>query len=212
MSVRPVLALVLTAALAAGGAASAAPKKKPKPPAPPVCNLVVDATGDDGAVFPHSESLDLTGADIASDAKTVTAVLRVAKYTESDGNTAPTGRSWYLDFSVPTGEAPLWLGVQVTPTGTLFRYGWVDGSIHRSLGEVTGVIDAAKNELRVSAPTGIWADRGAVKPGSKLTGLVASSYNFVGVAAAGGSLQPGDTAESSKSYVAATPSCVAVGK
>jgi hypothetical protein len=224
VSTRPVLALALAASMAvAGGAASAAPKK-PKPKVePPVCNLVVDEKGDDGnEVFRHSDSLDIVGADIASDAKSVTAVIRVAKYLATDSNAAPTGRAWSMEFSVPDAETPLWLGVQVTPTGTLFRHGWVDGTIRRNLGPAEGVIDEAKGELRVTAPVGIWAETGpkgtvptkggTVKAGSKVTGLAAASYNFIGAAAAGGSLQPGDTAEGSKSYTAGAPSCVAVGK
>lgn len=205
-----VSSLVLTS-LAAGGAV-AAPKA-----AAPVCNLVVDPKGDDGSeVFKHSDSLDIVSADIASDAKLVTAVIRVAKYAASDSNAAPTGRAWYLEFSLPKAETPLWMGTQVTPTGTLYRYGWVDGTIRRSLGNAEGVIDVAKNELRVSAPIGVWAERGTVKPGSKVSGLVAASYNYVGATAptgnGGGSLQPGDTAESGKSYVAGAKSCVAPGK
>lgn len=188
-------------ALLSAGGAVAAPKAKP---APPVCNLIVDAKGDDGGAFPHSDSLDIVSADIASNAKLVTAVIRVAKYAASDSNTAPTGRAWYLEFTVPSAETSLWLGAQVTPTGTLFRYGWVDGSIRRSLGVVEGTIDVAKSELRISAPIGIWAERGMVKPGVKVSSLTAASYNFVGLAAAGGSLQPGDTAEATKTYIAGT--------
>lgn len=216
MRTRPVLALALAASMAlAGGAASAAPKK-PKPKVePPACNLVIDEKGDDGnEVHKHSDSLDLTGADIASSAKTVTAVLRVAKFSKSN-DAFPTGRAWYLDFSIPGAETPLWLGATITPTGESFNYGWVDGTIHRTLGQVAGVFDEAKNEIRISADSGIWAERGAVKPGSKISGLTALSYNYVGASAAGraaGSLQPGDEATGSKTYTAGAPSCVEVGK
>ncbi len=216
---RPVLDVAVALSLTAAGAATAAPKKaKPKPKAaPPVCNLIVDDKGDDGGLFPHAETLDILTADIASNAKTVTAVLRLAKVANSDSNTAPTGRAWYLEFFVPNGDAALWLGAQMTPTaGKVFRYGWVDGSIRRTLGTVDGVFDEKKSEIRVSAPVGIWAERGSVKAGSKLTGLSAASYNFVGAIAptgnGGGLLSPGDTAETSKTYTAGAPSCVAVGK
>ena len=117
-----------------------------------MCNLITDAKDDNGGTFPHSETLDIVSADIAPNATLVTAVIRVAKYKANDSSTAPTGRAWYLEFSVPKAEAPLWLGAQVTPTGTLFRYGWVDGSIRRSLGTVEGKIDEAKNELRICRP------------------------------------------------------------
>lgn len=210
---RTAVAVGLVSALALGGAAQAAPKKAKPKPVPPTCNLIVDPAGDDGSeVFQHSQSLDLLGADIASSAKLVTAVLRVAKLTKSDSAAAPTGRAWYLEFSVANGQAPLWLGAQSTPSGELFRYGWVDGSIRRSLGTAEGAFDEAKNEIRITAPVDVWADRGSVKAGTKVTGLAAASYNFLGVAAVGGSLQPGDTAETSKMYQAGAPSCVVVGK
>lgn len=211
MSLRPLRILLagsLALSLAAAGGALAAPA--------PVCNLIVDPKGDAGhPVFGNSDSLDLTGADIASSAKTVTAVIRVAKFTKSN-DAAPTGRTWFLDFTVPDAETPLWLGAQITPTGELFRYGWVDGSIHRTLGTVDGVFDEAKNEIRISAPVGVWAERGSVKPGRKIGGLIALSYNYVGATAPTGngaaSLQPGDTAETSKTYTAGARSCVVPGK
>ncbi len=205
-SLRTALALAAAAALLTGtGVATAAPAVS--------CNLLADAKGDDGsAVFQHSESLDLVGGDIASSAKTVTAVIRVAKFTKSDTAAAPTGRAWYLEFSIPGGATPLWLGAQITPSGEIFRYGWVDGTIRRSLGTALGVFDEAKSEIRISSAVGIWAERGSVKPGAKLTGITAASYNFVGAAAVGGSLQPGDTAETTNTYTAGAPSCVKVGK
>lgn len=205
---RTALALTAVATVGIAGSAVAAPAKKA---AAPVCNLITDEKGDGGGVFPYSDSLDIVSADIASNAKLVTAAIRVAKYTASDSDTAPTGRAWYLEFMVPSAETPLWLGAQVTPTGTLFRYGWVDGSIRRSLGAVEGKIDEAKNELRITAPIGAWAERGSVKPGAKVSSLTAASYNFVGAAAAGGSLQPGDDAAGNKTYIGGTASCVKPG-
>lgn len=192
-------------------------------PIPKSCNLVVDPAGDDGGTLPHNDSLDVLSADIASDAKSVTAVIKVAKLTATDNN-APSGRAWYFAFNVPGAATPIYLGATVTPTATNFAYGWVDGSINRSLGSATGKLDLAKNEIRVTAPIAAWGDRGAVKPKSKVTGLRTTSYYFVGAIApvpatpvtaanpGGGSLQPGDEALSAKTYIAAAPSCVVVGQ
>lgn len=187
-----------------------------------VCNLVVDPAGDDGGnpPFNHTDSLDILGADIASDGKIVTVVLRLAKAVASDSST-PTGRSYYLDFAVTGGTNKLSLGVTTTPTNTAFSPSYVDGTLHRGIAstDTTGVFDEAKKELRISAPASAWGTYGEIKKGTKISDIQALSYYFVGAytpsqvgTAGGGSLQSGDNADTAKTYVAGAASCVALGK
>jgi hypothetical protein len=216
---RTAAAVAVGTSLVLAGPAGAA-LKKPKP----VCNLLVDPAGDDGGANPalgHTDSLDILGGDIASDGKTVTVVLRLAKAVSSDSAT-PTGRSYYLDFAVPGGKNKLSLGVTTTPTTTSFSPAYVDGSLHRGLaGNGTkGTFDEAKKELRISTSASDWAAYGDIKKGTVFSELQALSFYFVGAyapatpatgVAGGGSLQAGDTADATKSYKAGDASCVKVG-
>lgn len=218
--VRPAVCLGLAGSLLGAGLADAA-LKKPLP----VCNLIVDAAGDDGGgnpAFAHTDSLDILGGDLASDGKVVTVVLRLAKAVASDSST-PTGRSYYVDFAVPGGKNKLSLGVTTTPTTTSFSPSYVDGTIHRGIASTTtvGAFDTAKKELRITTAASDWAAYGDIKSGTVFSELQALSYYFVGGyvpstpatgTAGGGSLQPGDTADSVKTYKAGAKSCVVPGK
>lgn len=204
------VAIIAIAASAAAGTAEAAPKKK----APPPCRTITDAEGDSK----YGKGLDILSADIASNTRTVTAVFRLPEITKSNSS-APTGQGYYFDFSAG-GETPIYLSYTVTPTTESFNYGWVDGSIHRSLGAATGVVDTAKKEIRVSAPVSAWGAYGTPRVGSKLTGIELTSYWVIGAYApptpvtnttGGGSLQTADQAIG-KTYVAGSPSCVVPGK
>ena len=214
MSVRPVLALVLTAAVAVGGAASAAPKKKPKPPAPPVCNQIVDPKGDAtaGVISSDNEpSWDVVSADIATDAKTLTTVIRVDKLAKSTSSD-PLGSQWRFDFFV--GETNLYTQATSTPFGDRFVVGYTDSTSHAIANSgATGVFDEAKNEVRVSAPLSAFDAQAKITPGGKLTQLGASAGDYVNTAGGSpsGSFQADDAA-GSKPYATGTPTCVLVGK
>ena len=210
MSVRPALALALSLSVVAGGAAVAAPKPKP------VCNLVIDAKGDgtgflmtDADYLPNDPNLDLVSGDIASNAKLVTAVIRTDAQALSDTN-APTGRAYYANFVV--GEAELFLSAALDGAGAAtYSAGYVD-TTRKSLGAVTGTIDVAKKEVRITAPTSIFAEHAALKPGTKITDLSLLAQRYVGNRSAAGVTPSADEATGGKTYVAGSPSCVAVGK
>jgi hypothetical protein len=207
---RSALALVLVALAASAGPATAAAKKTPPPP----CRTITDAAGDSA----HGNSLDIVSGDLASNSKTVTAVFRLADFTKSNPD-APTGQGYYFDFTPAGAATPIYLSYSITPTAESFNFGWVDGSIHRSLGTATGVIDTAKKEIRISAPVGAWTTYGNPRSGTKLTGITLSTFwvvgayvpNPLGGTTGGGSLQPGDDAVG-KTYVAGSPSCVVPGQ
>lgn len=208
---RTVISLAAIALVASGAGAADAAKRKPPPPP---CKTVTDATGDSE----YGAPLDIVSGDLASNAKTVTAVFRLAEMSKSNSD-APTGQGYYFDFTPAGAATPIYLSYTVTPTTESFNYGWVDGSIHRSLGSATGVYDAAKKEVRVSAPVGAWTTYGNPKVGTKILGLTMTSYWVLGAyvpnpatgsTTGGGSLQTADDAVG-KTYVAGSPTCVTVG-
>lgn len=195
-------AVLVSAIIAAGlaGSASAATK-----PAPKVCKLITDATGD---VTPAGPSLDIVSGDVASDAATkkITAVIRVAGGLGASEPTAPTGRTWRIQFTHPSSDKPLYLLASQEPTGTTFEFGTISGNFLDGQGTATGVIDAAKNEVRITAPS---AFDGLAKltAGSKVTSISAvTQRRFVVL------LTAGDSAIATKSYTLGAASCVAVGK
>ena len=210
MKARSLLALSLTAVVAAAGAAVAAPKAKP------VCNLVLDAKGDgtgflmtDADYLPNDPNLDLVSGDIASTAKQVTAVIRTDALDLSD-SASPTGRAYYANFLV--GEAELFLSAALDGAGAAtFSAGYVD-TTRKSLGAVTGVVDTKKKEIRITAPTSIYAEHATLKPGTKILDLALLAQRYVGHRSAAGVTPSADEATGGKSYVAGSPSCVTVGK
>ena len=207
MKLRSVL---LAATLVAGGmSVVTAAEAKPLP-----CKTIIDPAGDSAWGNP----LDIVSGDIASNKKTLTAVIRLAEFNKTNSS-APTGQGFYFDFTAG-GETPIFLSYTVTPTTESASYGYVDGNLHRSLGEAKAVVDQAKKEIRISAPIGSWTTYGNPKVGSKITGVVITTYWVVGAyvstpvttgSTGGGSLQTADDA-AGKTYVAGSPSCVVPGK
>ena len=214
MSARAIRALVAgSAALAvaaAGGAVAAPPK--------PACDLIVDPKGDASFLdtLPNDASLDIVTADLATDAKTLTGVMRVDKFSSLSA-TSPLGRGYYILFNAPGSEFPLYLNLQITPDLTRFAWGTREvlasgnGSYVKK-GDATGVVDAEKSELRISVPLSAFSAVTKLKPGSKLSSLNASTTSVLGTSATGGLVATIDDAASSKFYMVGGKSCVAVNK
>lgn len=200
-ALRPALAAAVVAALALSGAALAAPAK-------PVCNLITDPTGD---VTLPSPNLDIVSADIATNAKKLTGVIRVAKLANSDG-TAPTGVAYNFRFKVPGQDTQFYLlaSAEPSPLGdTTFEYGTIEtGNRLTPLGDATGKFDLAKNEVRITAPTKL-GGLANVKPGTKVVSLQALTQRRFVVLLSGAD---STVLDASKSYTAGTPSCVVPGK
>lgn len=210
-SLRTVLATSMVAAVALAGGAAAAP-------AAAVCNIISDPKGDASFLdtLPNDPSLDIVSADVATDAKTLTGVLRVDAFS-SVSPTSPLGRGYYVMFNAPKAEFPIYLNIQITPDLTRFAWGTREtlasgsGSYVRK-GMATGVVDAAKNELRISVPLADVAAITKLSPGTKLTALTATTTSVIGTSATGGLVATIDDAAGSKAYVAGTKSCVVPGK
>lgn len=209
MRVRLLTAVAVCAALTGGSAALAAPAAKPS------CNLVQDEKGDgtgflqtDQDYLPNDPNLDLVSGDIASNAKTVTAVIRLDALALSDSN-APTGRAYYANFTV--GDTELFLAARLDSAGAaIFTGGYID-TTRTGLGDAQGIVDTKKKEVRIWAPLALFASQQAIKPGMKIFDLNLLSQRYVG--AAGKGVTPSaDEAVGGKVYTAGAPSCVAVGK
>lgn len=221
MPVRPVLATALAIAVASAGVASAAPKAKPKPkPVPPSCNLVVDDKGDTAsAPFPASDTIDIASADIASSKTALTAVLRVVKYTPNDTGTI-YGKRYLVAFEGGGLQGMYLRALDYPLNGTpvsdeialAFDFGATEvdaagRTTYASAGPATGSINAATGEITVTVQASDLADAGFGKltPGVEFKGINAVTFRRVG-----NQLFAGDTATTSKRYVAASPSCVKV--
>ncbi|MDX6197655.1 MAG: hypothetical protein QOJ79_806 [Actinomycetota bacterium] len=226
---RPALVTGLVLTVALTGIASAATKKAA---VTPVCNLLTDAAGDGNGIDPGSpvpaqsggpsnDAVDILSADVASDAKNITGVLRVKKLAATSSS-APTGMTWSVAFTVDT--TTFSLAAHSDPTGAItYDAAHSAPGVNSLYGPgVTGVFDTAKSELRISAPRELFAKESDLKPGTKLTGLSANAGPEVAIpdkagAFGGGAILEGalyyaDTASGGKDYLAGTPSCVAVGK
>jgi hypothetical protein len=185
--------LALAAAVlvsAAGTVAEAAPKAPPK-----LCNLVTDAGGD---VLTGNKTLDVVGGDIATNAKTVTAVIRFAKLSQQD-LTSPTGRFYEFTFSYDGRGQSLSVTLDALGTPT-----WTQGG--------TGVIDLAKNEIRMHLPVDNLIGRPVLKPNAPLADLlIRTDLGNPAVPFPSSFLLAGDTAKGTKAYPVNAPSCVKVG-
>jgi hypothetical protein len=204
-------ALLAAAAVAgsvlAAGAATAGPKAS--------CRLVADPAGDatgfvvTGLPLPNDEALDIVSGDVASNSKKLTGVIRLASMAPD--STSPTGRTYYVNFTI--NGTKVFLDAVVASDGSVtFNAGDFTGasSGRNTLGPVDGVVDAAKKEIRITAPISTWPD--SAKPGAKIGGLDVLAQRFIGTPTTGGATPTADEAKSDAVYTAGAPSCVVPGK
>ena len=209
---RPVLALALCAGLAGAtglGTASAAAQS---------CNLVTDDKGDaKGAAGAVSDPVvDILSADVASNAKKITAVIRVEKLAATSANYS-LGITWRANFTI--GDTTYAMSAISDRSGVVGQTSYSDPATGQGTiaGSAVAVLDMAKNEVRITSSTVGFADRVNIKPGTAVTdlnvltgGIFQSPKNPV----VNFNLRyaSADTATGGKTYKAANPSCVAVGK
>ncbi len=204
---RPALCLALAASVVASGAANAAAKK----PAPkPVCNLITDDAGDAGVVT-GQDGMDILSADVASNAKIVTAVIRLKAAPKQSNPEAPGGTIYYLKFLAPGSDNPQYFTASVPFSGAItYATGEVTttGGQHVSNDDAAGsAVGSIKGSiLTITAPVNGFS-RVSLKPGQKLSELTAEVRVLIG-AAGTGSLVLADDAAGVKPYVAGALSCV----
>ena len=207
---RPAVCFALAASLLGAGVAHAAVKR---PVVKPVCNLVKDDAGDASIQppIPSDDSVDVLGGDLASDAKKVTAVIRV-KNLAATSPAMVTGRNYYFQFTPPKATYPVYFSYETDPTtpllGGVFNWGDLEpgtGGVptYTTKGSATGVIDSAKNEIRITVPVSDVGSVGSMKVGGKVSTLSVNTTDNFGVVVA-----TVDDAAGSKPYIAGSPSCV----
>lgn len=199
------LSAIVIVGLASAGTASATVKKKPAPPKP-VCGLVTSPTDPNSA----DSNLDVTSADVASNATTLTTVIRVASLAAQPDMKSPLGRQWTLSFTID--------GHQVTFTVTDGPFGVTSSYPAKSV-----TVDTAAKEIRVSILLNKLSDASAtpaIRNGKSILTKFSVTTNEIiqGPDASpvlrGGSLSGirlVDNAVSGKKYLAGTPSCLKVG-
>lgn len=211
---RPILAASLGIVLVGSGVVASASATSVRP----VCNLVSDAKGDGAGFVSNADGLDVVTADVASDAKNVTAVVRLAAAPPSAGDpNAPEGASYYVEWTAKDAANPVYLTAGSDATGA-FTYAMGDvqpsptgGQLFQNAtGVVTGHVDGST--ITITAERSVFSALSSVKPGSKLTNLTADVFYPVEVPMVGGLLEQADNATSSKAYVAGARSCVTPGK
>lgn len=205
-----VLAAVVLATGAGVPAASAAPKKKLPPP---VCNLLVDDKGDTIPVADNA--LDVLSADIASDSKKITTVIRLGGSPDGVNPTSPTGRTYHIEFFGQGGANPVFMSYIVAPNASAATYGHFDPATGINTGDGQATVKVSGNNIFMTAPVGSFSSYGKFKPGSKITGLSVTIGRMVGAYVDEGTYlynSPiADDAEGGKVYTAGARSCVKVG-
>lgn len=193
----------LAATIALTGVAAAVPR-------PTACRLLVDEAGDTArAPFPASDAIDITSADLASDGRTLTAVLRVAKYTPNELATV-YGKRYIVAFE-GAGLKSMYLTALDYPLGVSYNFGEVTtsptGPSYSSTGPAKGAINAATGEITISVAAADLAAAGfgRLTKGGQLKGINAVTFRRLG-----NQLFPGDEATTTKRYTVGARSCVAV--
>jgi hypothetical protein len=226
MNFRPVGALALVLATVVGAPAHAA--SKPKTP----CQWVKDEKNDTFLARaaegnpnnPQEPGLDITSADLASDGKTVTAVIRIAKWSPSV-QTAPLGYGFAFTFLPPLSNMEASLrAVFITGQAPYYEATYRDPSVPNGpstfLSLATGSVNTAKGEIHISAPATAFAPIGLIKKGAKLfPGTDTATSGRAVPPTPGTAGQPtatrmvfSDAAATGKPYTVGAPSCVVPGK
>jgi hypothetical protein len=137
-------------------------------------------------------------------------VLRVKKLAASSP-TSPGGLHWKFFFNVG-GSQIYTQAVAAAGAAPVFQFGTIDptAGTSKSLGSADGVLDLAKNEVRITVALSALPEK--PKPGTQITTLAPNAGRFVGNDNVGTFSDSTDSATSDKTYRVGSPSCVVVGK
>jgi hypothetical protein len=204
VTIRPVLVALLALPLVPAPAHAATK---------PVCKLVTDAKGDASPI--PDDTLDLLSADISSDYKRISAVIRLAGPPKGTDPLAPSGRVYTIEFVGQGAELPVAFTFVVAPTGTAAMHGHTDpqtGSIKRD-GEATYKL--VENEVRMTTSLGSFSGYGKFTPKAKITDIQVTTGRMLGAFVDsdtyGYTTWTADRGTSGKTYVAGSKSCLKVG-
>jgi len=210
--------LVVVGVLAAPVAQASRPK--------PVCDLVTDPAGDVIGSEPGVDNgdYDIRSADIATDKRNLTAVIRLTSLAPDTG-VSVADRTYEIDFTANGHtfalEAALLTG-GVSYDAVVYDTSAPGGRYGTALGDISGVVDSARHELRMTAPLALFS-----KYASFRQTYIAGLYVITGRAVGYGAVDPPgakahigsqavtmvvDDARSGARYQPGARSCVAVGK
>jgi hypothetical protein len=173
------------------------------------CNLIRDKRGD--ATGPFGQNLgpsladpavDVLSADIATNASRLTAVIRVAGDPRTAATSSPSGRYWFVHFSVAGHDFEAFADSGLATGG----YGVREVGEQQLPGAHNGTGSLSNGAVSITVPLTALRDRRAtVRAGSSLfTGLAAVSGRTTDTG-------PADLAPIGDPYRAGTPSCVKIG-
>jgi hypothetical protein len=158
----------------------------------PACKLVKDATGDTNSVSPDASldaQLDITSADVGTNARYLTAVVRLANLSAADPAN-PQGRTYEFDFTAR--EKNFILMASLLPGGQSygvfisdqrFEEGQSGGRAATGIGTATGVVDTKRKEIRITAALDVFAPYARLDKNVSLMHLVAFTYRANGYSA-----------------------------
>lgn len=200
----PAAALLVAALLAspAGGA-------------PPSCLLVADPKGD---LKVDDDALDVVSADVASDGTSFTVAIRVADLT-TPASTSPAGANYTLSLRLPEARLEFLASLAVThPPQYVVRTrsthgtsdAWLDLAGASVSDRVTGVVDTARDEIRVTVPMADLARYGG-RPGARAESLHVMTWRTVPLVV-DTFVASEDWADGTRSYKLGTPSCLTPGR
>lgn len=170
------LALLLLLVVAGAAPSAAAP-----------CPLVADPAYDD-QVWPaesgtpreaSSPRVDITSADVVSDLRVVTAVIRVRGLNTFDPS-AESGIGYWLMFTI--GETDFTMTAERSPESSRFMLVLRRGSFGEVLGYVDGSFNGDRNEVRITAPVSLFRPHVRLVRGTTLRSVTAVSFREQGVA------------------------------
>jgi hypothetical protein len=140
---------------------------------PGPCPFITDAAGDQTPVLgrttspdptPGATSLDLRSADITADDKSLSVVIRVTNLRDVDP--VYTGHVYNFYFRAEAGQFALTANLAADGDKFTIASGPVatgdDAPAMTGLGEIKGVVDTGRHEIRMSVPRTLLSRNGAV--------------------------------------------------
>lgn len=184
----------------------------------PICHLLNDESGDAReytpgiAIAPNEPDVDILSGDLASDAKNVTTVIRVANLG-SALQAAPRRTSYEFFFRL--GKSEVITIAARSLDGESFSVLVDDPESTDVTGipaavAARGVFDLARNEVRVTLPLSQASGHRAVGAKATFDHLEISASRGLGTNR-GGALSKIDQATSTRTYRSGAPSCVRPG-
>lgn len=172
---RATTAVAVAGTLVGAGISQAAARAKPS------CNIVTDAKADADIAggAGQDDSLDIVSADLASDRRALTAVIRVVKASPASSS-YKYGSTWRMDFTVS--GVPLSISAVSDRNGVVGQYAYSDTTGSHIIGSDGAVtIDQVKNEVRISIPTLAFREHADLKPGTLVTKVSAVTGGVVNI-------------------------------